>query len=182
MVKRANGRGEHGASFLDLVELLFAKKFTDEGFSLQRIRAALEEARLVFELDYPFASQMFFMDGREIYVQVREEGSEHLLQLFSGGQWVIRDVITMMARQLTFDEMTGLPLDWWPLGKDRGVVLSPMVSFGAPSLAARHVKTVNIHDLYVAENRDSEVVSNWFDIPLDDVQAAIEFEELLLVA
>lgn len=182
VVKRANGRGENGASFLDLVELLFAKKFVDRGFSLQRIRAALEEARSLLELDYPFASQKFFTDGSEIYLQVREEKPEHLLQLFSGGQWVIPDVIHTFAKQLTFDEATGMPLDWWPLGKDRGVLLSPMVSFGAPSLASRYIKTVNIHDFYLAEGCDPNAVSEWFNVPLEDVEAAIEFEEFLLAA
>lgn len=182
VVKRANGRGRNGASFLDLVELLFAKKFVDKGFSLQRIRAALEEARSLLELDYPFASRKFFTDGSEIYFQVREEEPEHLLQLFSGGQWVIPDVIHTFAQQLTFDEASGMPIDWWPLGKNRGVVLSPMVSFGAPSLASRHIKTVNVHDLFLAEGQDSNAVSDWFDLPLADVQAAIEFEELLLAA
>jgi uncharacterized protein (DUF433 family) len=182
VVKRANGRGESGASFLDLIELLFAKKFVDQGFSLQRVRAALEEARSLLELDYPFASQKFFTDGSEIYLQVREEAPEHLLQLFSGGQWVIPDVIHTFAQQLTFDDVTGRPLDWWPLGKERSVVLNPLVSFGAPSVASHHVKTVNVHDLYVAEGRNPAIVAGWFEIPLHDVRAAVEFEELLLAA
>ncbi len=171
-----------GASFLDLIELLFARAFVDKGFPLQKIRAALDEARGLLRLDYPFARRRFFTDGSEIYLQLEKNSARHLLQLFSGGQWAIPEVIHSIAEQIRFDDPTGLPLDWWPRGRKGGVFLSPRISFGAPTLARRHVKTSNVYDLFLAEGRSLIAVADWYAIEPDDVKAAVEFEQELLAA
>ncbi len=171
-----------GTSFIDLIELLFVKKFVDKGFSLQKIRAAMEEAQEILDLDYPFASGKFFTDGREIYLQFEKDKPKHLLQLFSRGQWVISEVIRAMADQITFDNESDLPLEWAPLGKEQGVVMNPLVSFGAPSLSTRHVKTSNVYDLYIGEGRDLDAVAAWFSVSANDIRAAVRFEESLLAA
>ena len=171
-----------GASFFDLIELIFARAFVEKGIPIQRIRSALFEAKEVFELDYPFAHRRFFTDGSEIYLEVKKEHPEQLLQLFSGGQWVIPEVIHAMSEQITFDSATGMPLDWWPRGKDGGIIVNPRVSFGAPTLASIRIKTSNIYDLFRAENRERSTVAQWYGISEEDVYSAVEFEEQLLVA
>ncbi len=87
-----------------------------------------------------------------------------------------------MANQITFDRESELPVDWWPLGKKQGVVISPLVSFGAPSLSTRHIKTENIYDLYMGESRDLKAVAAWYSISVDEVRAAIRFQKELLAA
>lgn len=47
------------ASFLDLIDLLFAKKFIDHGISLQKLRKALDEAHTILGTDH-FASQILY--------------------------------------------------------------------------------------------------------------------------
>jgi len=182
IVVDAGAEGKQGAAFLDIIELLFARSFVDKGFPLQRVRAALGEAKTIFHLEYPFAQQQFFTDGREIYLQVKKNEPEHLLQLFSKGQWVFPQVIHAVSEQITFDSESGMPLDWWPRGKEGGVLISPRISFGAPSLAGLNVKTSNIYDLFVAEDRDPDAVAKWYRIPARDVLAAVEFEERLAAA
>ena len=167
------------ASFLDLVDLLFVKRFLDHGVSLQVVRRALDEAREILHTDH-FARQTFFTDGQSIFLQLREGNQESrgaaVLQLMSGGQWTIAPVIRELAEQIDFDSPGGLASRWYPFGRHRPVVLDPMVSFGAPSIAGRGIKTINVHDLYMAEGESLASVRAWWDLSEAEILAAVDFE------
>jgi uncharacterized protein (DUF433 family)/DNA-binding transcriptional MerR regulator len=166
------------ASFLDLIELLSVKSFLDKGLSLQRVRRACDEAASVLGVDHPFARRRFFTAGSQIFLefQNRSEAAD-LLQLLSGGQWVIEPIIREFAEQIDFDLDSDLASKWWPLGKHEHVVLDPLVSFGAPSIVGRGVKTSNVFDLYRAERERAEVVARWMTLTLAEVEAAVRFEK-----
>ena len=182
VVQQGGGAPSRYASFLDLVDLLFVKRFVDHGVSLQKVRRALEEAREVLGTDH-FARQTFFTDGGAIFLQLKQGARSGrggaILELMSGGQWVIAPVIRQLARQIDFGSPGGLASRWHPLGRDRPVVLDPKVSFGAPSIAGRGVKTFNIHDLYTAEDESLEPVRNWWRLTDTEIRAAVDFERQL---
>jgi uncharacterized protein (DUF433 family)/DNA-binding transcriptional MerR regulator len=178
VIRRQNGGRNRYASFLDLIELLSVKSFLDHGLSLQRVRRACDEAASVLGVDHPFARRRFFTSGREIYLELQNRSqASNLLQLLSGGQWVIEPIINEFAEQIDFDMDSDLAAKWWPLGKDKLVVLDPLVSFGAPSIVGRGVKTANVFDLYRAERQKAEVVARWMNLTLAEVEAAVRFEK-----
>lgn len=164
------------ASFLDLVDLLFVKRFLEVGFSLQKIRAALTEAESVVG-GHHFAQRSFMTDGKSIFLWVKESGSPHLLELFSGGQWVISDFIVHLARQIDFDEETGFAERWFPAGRAGRIVLDPRIAFGAPTIIGTGVRTANVYDLFVAEDRDERVAADWMNLRVEDVAAAVGYEQ-----
>ena len=177
-VIRRDSRGKYRyASFLDLIELLSVKSFLDKGFSLQRVRRACDEAASVLQVDHPFARRRFFTSGRQIYLEFQNRAeAANLLQLLSGGQWVIEPIIREFAEQIDFDLESELASKWWPLGKDEYIVLDPLVAFGAPSIVGRGVKTFNVFDLYRAERQRADVVAHWMSLTLTEVEAAVRFE------
>jgi len=166
------------ASFLDLVDLLFVKRFLDYGISLQKLRKALEEAKEILGTDH-FARESFFTDGKYICLQVRDKG-DAILELLSGGQWVISNIIKQLAHQIDFDQITALACRWFPLEKNRLVVLDPNRSFGRPIIERTGVPTETIYNLYLAEKKKIKPVCNWMSLSYDEVEAAIKFEEYLL--
>jgi uncharacterized protein (DUF433 family) len=177
VIHRRNTDRYRYASFLDLIELLSVKSFLDKGFSLQRVRRACDEAASVLSDDHPFARRRFFTSGREIYLEFQNRrDAANLLQLLTDGQWVIEPIIREFAEQIDFDLDSELAAKWWPLGKNEHVVLDPLVSFGAPSIVGRGVKTANVFDLYRAERQKSEVVARWMSLTLTEVEAAVRFE------
>jgi uncharacterized protein (DUF433 family) len=181
-VKRKGAVGLRDASFLDLIDLLFVKQFLERRFSLQRLRAALGEAeRFIGKGGYHFAQRHFWTDGSNIYVEVRTR-ADALMQLLSGGQWVIAPIIKEVAQEIEFDEVTGFAKKWYPLGRTRPVVLDPEVSFGAPTVTGRGVETANVFDLFIGEGKRVERVSAWLDIHPVEVEAAVEFEVRLAKA
>ncbi len=163
-----DGHASHLASFLDLVDLLFVKRFLSTGVSLQRIRGALDEARSILGTDN-FAREVFFFDGRNLFLQMQDQGNA-ILQLMTDGQWTIAPVIRELAEQIEFGgeagsgPVGGFAQKWHPLGRDRPIVIDPRVAFGAPSLVGRGVKTANVYDLFVAENERVDAVCSWWDL------------------
>jgi uncharacterized protein (DUF433 family) len=178
VIQRRGAAGSTYASFLDLVDLLFVKRFLEYGFSLQKIRRALVEAEKIIG-GHHFAQRCYFTDGRNIYLKVKNRGVENLMQLLSGGQWVIAEVIKHIAEQIDFDQATGFAEKWYPAGRGSRIVLDPRVCFGAPSIAGRGVRTANVLDLFLAESRKAANVAEWMQLDLQDVEAAVEFERVL---
>ncbi len=171
------------ASFLDLVDLLFVERFLDYGIPLQRVRHALDKARKVLDTKH-FARQTFFTDGRTILLRFQERADEDrggaMLEQMSRGQWVIASVIQQLAQQIDFDAPRGLAKRWYPLGRDKPVVLDPKVAFGAPSIVDRGVKTINIYDFFVAENENLASARTWWGLTDAEIQAAVDFERQLV--
>ena len=168
------------ASFLDLVDLLFVKKFLEAGVSLQKLRRAMEEADKLIG-GHHFAQRSFFTDGHNIYIEVRGRG-DALLELLTGGQWVIASVIRHLATEIKFHEATGFAERWFPLGPDASVVVDPRVSFGAPTILGRGIETANVYDLYLAEDERTDAVASWLSIEPKEVQDAVAFESRLKAA
>jgi len=174
VIRRKGTKGTTYASFLDLVDLLLVKRFLDHGVSLQKVRRALDEAAEILGATH-FARRSFFTDGRNIYLEVKGRG-EAIVQLLSGGQWVIAPIIQQLAEQIDFDSLTGMARRWYPLGPSGLVVLDPMISFGRPTIVGKGVATANVYDFYVAEHRQLSAVRNWLGLADDEVEAAVEFE------
>ena len=170
------------ASFLDLIDLLFAKSFVENGVPLQRVRRALDEVQDIIG-GHHFARRVFFTSGRDIFLKMPEAGGpSSMLQLLSEGQWVIAPVIEEVGAQIDFDEKTGFAERWYPLGHQGGVVLDPRIAFGAPTLVGRGVETANVHEFYRAERQNLDRVQSWMDLERHEVEAAIKYEKDLLAA
>lgn len=173
----------HYASFFNLVELLFVKRFLDYGFSLQYLRKAFEEARNTLGIKH-FAHQSFFTDGKKICLKIKEKdvakGKDMaILELLSGGQWVISDVIKQLAHQIDFDKSTESAIRWFPLEGSRLIVLDPLISFGQPIIAKKGITTENIFDLFTAEEEKMHPICEWMSLTSEEVEAAVNFESRL---
>jgi len=182
VISRAGGTDSNYASFYDLIDLLFVKKFLDYGISLQRVRKALREAEELLG-GHHFAQRSFFADGRNIYLKVKNDNNaDALLELLSGGQWVIAPIIKQLAHQIDFDQPTGLAERWYPLGPKSLIVLDPKISFGKPTLFGRGISTANVYDLFLGENENLNHVCSWMNLKEKEVKAAVNFECHLAVA
>ena len=86
-------------------------------------------------------------------------------------------VISSHLHGLEFNEFDE-PERWWPLGTNRSVIIDPHRSFGAPIVFEGGIPTLI---LYKAVKADQSVnfVANWYDIQLQEVIDAFEFEQKL---
>ena len=108
-----------------------------------------------------------------------KEKGEAILELLSGGQWVIAPVIRELAEQIEFDSPSGLARRWYPMGPEGLVVLDPMVSFGRPAIVGKGLATSNVFDFFFGEKGQIDAVCSWMDLRPEEVEATVEFEERL---
>ncbi len=163
------------ASFLDLIDLLFVKRFLGSGFSLQLIRKALDDARVHLGTKH-FARIKFFTSNKEIVLQL--PNSSDMVTLLTGGQRAMKAVIEHVYDKVDFEEVTdfGYVRRWYPRGKSGFIVIDPTISFGRPTIMGSGIATENVFDLYLGEQKRMKPVESWFRIPKGQIQAAVNFE------
>ena len=166
-------------SFLELVDLLFVKRFLDKGYSLQKIRKVFDATRLHLKTPH-FASARFYVFGTKTILDENiSKGGKSFLALFSGGQRAFPEIVEPVGEKIDFEDITeyGLASRWHPRGKDGFIVVDPRVSFGQPTIIGTRITTDNIYDLYMGENKKTESVSSWFNLPGLKIDSAVAFEQ-----
>jgi uncharacterized protein (DUF433 family) len=173
--------GSLSISFLELVELFVVKQFRDKGIPLQTVRVAWNHAAQAFQTSHPFADRRVFTDGGAIFMALRDDELwPDLLEVSSRRepfQIVAGPILRQSFDEIEFDDRTELARRWWPGGRGVPVVLDPAIAFGAPVIPGTRVPTAII--ARYAETRAIDVVADAFELPSDQVSAAVEFERRL---
>ncbi len=165
----AEGSAEGGLlNFHDLVELFFVREFRKARVPLPKIRGAANVLRKRWGTRYPFALRRIAELNKDL---VDEKALEVVL-----GQQRVFEFAKRFMRFFDFDE-EGLATAYYPLGKNKLVVLDPSRSFGAPIEIRSGVRTEVLYRQYLVEE-DVRAVADWYEVALDGVTQAVEFEEL----
>jgi len=170
--------GIDGLSFHDLLEVRFVKHFRRLGLSLQTIRVAAKSAHELFQSPYPFTCLGFKSDGKAIFADViADSGDPELLDL-KRRQYVINNVIRpSLFEGIEFSGETAAR--WYPLERNKAVVLDPNFAFGKPIVTSGGVRTDILYDAWLAEDRNKNQVASLYEVSLRSVSAAIRFEQRL---
>ena len=167
--------GTKALSFRDLIEIQFVHRFREEGLSLQFIRKTIGVATQLLNETYPLSSVRFKTDGRRIMAEVVEDNiaeKGHVFDLATG-QYLLEFVLDYLYDALEYSKYDDL-VRWWPLGKDRNVIVDPKRSFGRP-IVKEGVPT-GILAASVRAEGSVAAVARWFEISEDSVNDAVEFE------
>jgi uncharacterized protein (DUF433 family)/DNA-binding transcriptional MerR regulator len=170
-------------SFLELMELRVVIALRKRGLSLQQIRGAAALARRVLDRSHPFASHGVFTDDKRIFTTVfpGEELREIIeLRKHRHAQIIIGQVLAPFLQEVEFDPSTGFAHRWWPRGRSVPVVLDPRIAFGSPVIEGTGIRTSVIARM--AGRSGASEVADAYDVSKRGVQAAVEFESLLLAA
>jgi uncharacterized protein (DUF433 family) len=175
LVQRPDGRR---LTFLDLVEVCFVKAFLDHGVTMPTVRRVQEDAASVFKTSHPFCTKRFETDGETIVARhVDDVGVERLLDL-KRKQFLVKVVFEPLLRSIDYDNVTAEARRWWPIGRSRPVIIDPSRALGAAVVAKSKVPTRALYGAFIGGERVEEI-ADWFGVELDEVRAAIEFEESL---
>lgn len=66
-----NRQHEEGLSFLELVELRYARQFFEKGFKHDQIARALNQAKSYTGHAHPFASKKVYSTGSDLFIQLK---------------------------------------------------------------------------------------------------------------
>ena len=162
--------------FLDLIEVKFVNSFLNAGVSWPVIHKAREKAKSIYaETDHPFCTKQFVTDGRQIFRDLHAETGENCLEEIATDQRVFTEIIKPFLKELEFRDGTVLER-WWPLGKDRHIVIDPRKNFGQPTIVTEGIPTQNLARSYKANGSSLEEVATWYEISPDSVRQAVEYE------
>lgn len=169
--------GELALGFLDLVEVRFVDAFLKRGVSWHTLRLAARQAKELFDTSHPFSTKRFKTDGRGIFVEIVQETKEKSLLDIVKSQYTFEKVVAPGLAGLEFAG-SGESVRWWPLHRNRRVVIDPARAFGKPILDKEGVPTAILAQAYRVE-QSIERVAHWYEVDPRSVRAAIQFEEKL---
>ena len=164
-------------TFRDLIELRYVNAFRTAGVSWQRIVGAARYAQSRFESQYPFSDLRFKTDGEHIF----GESGEGLEQISGRGQMAFAEVISEYLFE-PLDYLENEPVRWYPAqewgmaGIGRAVMVDPRFGFGAPVITEYHIPTETLYLNYKAELDNAELVARSYEIPVESVRIAVEFQ------
>ncbi len=167
-------------SFLELMELRIVRELVDDKkIPLQTVRKFSDQLKAQFETKYPFASRQVFASGDDLFATLSRTDRDHMIG--SKGRDREQLAATVLFRpylsDAEFDEATFLTQKWWPLGHGVPVVLDPRISFGAPTIQGRRVRTAIVAGM-VEAGSESEAAGA-YGLSLAEVRAAVLFESEL---
>jgi uncharacterized protein (DUF433 family) len=170
-------------SFLELIELYVVKRFLDNEIPLQKIRLAAIRAAEILKVNNPFAYRMFKFRGKSIFMEQSLSESESTLLELCKNQYALQEIMKLYLHEIDFSELESpqRALRWFPMGKERPIVIDPAIAFGKPVILATRIPAETLYRDYLAE-KSAKSVADWYEISVDKVEAAIEFMESLKAA
>jgi uncharacterized protein (DUF433 family) len=158
------------ASFLDLLEVVVIGRFRNAGFSLAAVRKMVADCQDLFGLARPLVQLRFKTDGRDVFVDQGETllGLGRRKRLMAWNQ-----ILKPFLDELDYgDEWAE---KWWPLGRERLIVIDPEYAFGQPVIAGSGVRTEVILERMRAGDLPEEIAVDFNVKPLE-VHRAIQYE------
>lgn len=165
-------------SFRDLLELRFVDAFIQAGVSWVTMRRAHAKAQVELETTHPFCSKRIATDGKRILLQQAEADSDQALVDIVTEQREFTRIVQDFLKELEF---SGDDIIWWPLGKQRHIVIDPRRNFGQPTLVKSGVPAITLAHS-VKANSSVELVARWYEVQQAEVRDAVEFEASLAKA
>jgi len=169
-------------SYLDLVEIVVAVRFTQHGGKLEKVRAARQRAMDMWpELQYPFASLRLKMAGGDMLHSFDVEYGGTALSMTLGTpevpQYTLPHIVEEALDLLDFDTNDQMSVRWFPAGRSVPIVVDPRFAGGRPTIVRRGV-TVDVifrrfkdgHEKLSSIARDLELTSR-------DVEEAIRYAQ-----
>jgi uncharacterized protein (DUF433 family) len=170
---------ERVLSFYELMELFVIGFFRREGVSMAVIRAARTRAQTLFGTEYPFATERLSTDGRGIFgdLPVDDVPANRLKLELSKGQVAFTDLVEPFFRK-NVDYENGFASTYWPMGRERPVLLDGRRAFGRPIVVRTGTPTFALYAMHTSgENPDR--IAAWYEVTRDELDSAIEYETSL---
>ena len=171
--------GKRVYTFTELIELRFVSWLREQDVPMQAIRSAAEAAVELFGADHPFALEEFATDGLRIFALLRERthdpgtASRLLVQELPKFQYVFTQMVEPYFKDLEFGDKWAMR--WWPMGRNKRIVLDPSRRFGEPIDDETGVPVSSLYGTYSAE-KNMKRVAWWYDVPVSAVKYAVEYQ------
>jgi len=165
--------GDRAVSFHDLIELYVAGQLRDAGVSLQSLRKVHKRLQSDLDTRHPFCRrELLTKDGRVFTLGLDDQGRDEMVEALTH-QKVFADILLPFLTRIDYNEATAMAQRWCISDL---VVVDPTICLGKPIVADVGIATAVLSASYEANDRDAELVADWFGVHAKHVIAAVEFE------
>lgn len=166
--------GKLAISFRDMVDAYIASQLYANGVRVPTLRKVYRNLQQRFGDKHGFSHEDLRTDGTTVFLHsLRGSDREALVDLLNN-QRVIPKVLMPFLRKLDFDPISKLAIRWRIAD---GVVVDPGMNFGKPIASGAGISTHVLYRAYLANGKDLQTVSGWYDVDLGSVRAAVNFEQ-----
>ncbi|MDN5917304.1 MAG: DUF433 domain-containing protein [Pseudonocardia sp.] len=178
-VIREEHTGADAVTWGQFVEAGYLREYRAKQVTLQYLRPVIAILREELGVRYPLATLKPYTSGRSLALKVQKQvgldPSLNIVVLGRDGTLQLTDPAEAFLQKVDFDDDgTRDARRIYPLGRSVPVVLDPDHGFGEPTLT-NGARTETIAELVTA-GETREHVATVYDISLDDVDAAVRYE------
>ena len=169
----AAGQDEFPVAFADLIAMRVIAALRSAGVSQREVSDSESLMQEWTGVKHPLAAETFWAGEGQAFSKWRQ----WLIDADSRGPAaldLVREYLTP-ARDLVFDEPSGQTISWEP---QPGIVLDPLVQFGAPCIKGTGIPTGAVSGM-IAAGDAKEWTARAYRISPEDVQAACDWESRL---
>jgi len=159
-------------SFHTLIEFYVFYLLAETGVKTKKIIDAHIELSKFFNSDFPFAKKGILenikTDGSKIYFLL----DQNIISLDGTKQFNLSFIETFFEN-LEFDS-NFLAARFWPLGKEKNIVIDPKRQFGHPVIGKTNIYPETLNNLFKS-GEPIDFIAFTYEISKKDVQDAIDF-------
>lgn len=163
---------EKAINFFTLIEIIMVHYLRREGAGFQKIKTAHKELGEMKQTLYPFAHAEVWTDRKNLFYDLKTS----VMELDSKRQLSFSEMVKPYCKKIDFRESTRLAERFWPLGKDRSVVVDPHHHFGQPVISGTNITTDSIISMINA-GESPDFIASIYELNVNAVKDAMEFED-----
>ena len=155
-----------------------------EGVSMPVVRAARTRAQQLFRTEYPFATKRLRTDGSGVFADLADVDTvpnDRLQIELSKSQVTYRELVEPFFRENLDFGQDELALTYWPLGRDKPVLLDARRSFGQPIVTRTGTPTFVLFQM-CQSGETLERIALWYGLTHEELNSALAYEERLRTA
>jgi uncharacterized protein (DUF433 family) len=163
-------------------ELAVVGFYRAEGVSMPVVRAARTRAQQLFGTEYPFATKRLRTDGSGVFADLADAVPNDRLQIeLSKSQVTYRELVEPFFRENLDFGQDELALTYWPLGREKPVLLDARRSFGQPIVMRTGTPTFVLFQM-CQSGETLERIALWYGLTHEELNSALAYEEQLRTA
>lgn len=159
-------------SFLDLISLHIVATLSKRDVRLKEIAIGVQSLRVELGTEWPLAHRELATVGRAFFAQGLTK--QEWVDVGKGGQLALQELVEPEIRKIEYGP-DYLATIWRP--QDR-IWLNPRVQAGASCIDSTRIPTSTIWSIVESGDHPLDVASD-YDLQVEDVMAALEFEKSL---
>lgn len=177
-ILRVTPRDTPWVTWGEFVETRVIAEFRDfKNVPIPRLRAAVDELRRIFDVQYPLAHMRPYLSSHDRELTIKGEASEHEIVIRTGQQ-LLGDGLWLAKRSaLENDENGEAIIAEIPADRDfPDIVINPMRYSGQPTFVGRRVSPVTIAGM-ANDGEPHEVLAAEYGLSVEQVDQAIAYTE-----